>query len=403
MKSFFLIIRTFNSQLRLILCAQALVGLGMGVFTVLLNIYLKSLGLNEGTIGRLLAAQALSSAIASFPFGRLADRYSRKAAYISGISLLTFGFFIAASVEKLDYLWFAAIISGCGNGGLTVSVLPFLQENSRRRQRTYLFSVNFSISLFMGILAGFIAGWLPVIYLKFGLADSLQNPVILRGTLFAAIVFLVASLIPASRMSAEKIEIKTDVDPGKTDVVARAPWLLISKFMITYSLIGFGAGLIVPYFNLYFHDWTGATVPQIGMVFAIGQLGTALGGIFSPWFSKSIGLTNSVVLTEFLSLPFMLIMAYNHSLILCGAAFFFRGAFMNMAIPIRQRVLMERIPPKFRGLASASETASWSVSWAISMMVSGDMIQNLGYAFCLHTTFVLYLVSALLYWYYFRE
>ncbi len=420
MITYIVMAQTFSRPIRRLLVAQGMVGLGGGIFSVLLNLYLKSLGYDEEIIGRLLALQSATAAFASIPLGTLADRTSRRTAYLAGLAFLVVGSVICAQSEQLWILVIASAISGVGNGGMMVSVQPFLQENSRRRQRPYLFSVNFTIMLLMSIAAGVIAGWLPAWLNSLGIGLHPESVPTLRTVLLLGVGCMLLAFAPALRLPHAQPGTGTSNTlsaPRSTPLEAApaptppttAAWTdedrramaLITRFAIADILIGAGAGLIVPYFNLYFRDWVNASVAQIGTVFAVGQLGTALGGIASPWISRRFGLVGGVVWTQVLSLPFMLIMAWRHEYFICAVCYFFRGAFMNMNTPIRQGTLMELMPAPWRARAAAAESIAWNLAWSVSMLFSGGLIRTHGYDFCLHITFVCYLVSALLYYRFF--
>ncbi|RCK80017.1 MAG: Permease [Candidatus Ozemobacter sibiricus] len=401
MKStYLLMVLTFSPALRRMLAAQCLVGLGSGIFAVLFNLYLKSGGYQEDAIGRLLALQSLAAALASIPMGWVADRTSRRTAYLIGLSAISSGYFLASQSLAVGPIVLAAIIAGCGQGAMMVAVQPFLQEHSHRRQRPYLFSMNFSLVLAMNVLSGFLAGWLPGFFRSSAWMGPMTEHRSLQLSLLAGAGFIFLAILPGVRLSRSGPR-----PPGGTPIdvageAARA-WPLLTRFMMTSALIGAGAGMIVPYFNLYFRDWTGASIAQIGTVFALGQFGTAIGGISSPWLARRFGSARGVVLTQMLSLPFMAIMAWRHEFWLCALCFIFRGAFMNMSSPLRQETLMERIPPAFRARASAADSSAWNLAWAGSMFVSGGIIRHHGYAPCLAITFGCYLISSILYYIFF--
>ncbi len=422
MDSYWLIVQTFSPTLRRMLAAQGLVGLGAGMFAVLLNLYLRGAGYHEQTIGRFLAVQSVAAALASMPMGWLADRTSRRTTYLVGLAFLVTGYALVVFSYASTIVLLACMINGIGNGAMMVTIQPFLQENSRRRQRPFLFSLNFSMGLVMSIFAGLLAGWLPRLFHFLQLVPEHNETEALRFTLGVGVGFLVLAVWPALRLPRGVLGTpRLPVSDGKTSdncvsgggmsrpaqqgqsVSEPAPFSLMARFVITSGLIGLGAGLIVPYFNLYFRDWVGASVEQIGMVFASGQLATAIGGFLSPWLSRSLGLMGGVVLTQGLSLPFMAIMAWRHEFWVCGAAYFFRGAFMNMAIPIRQGMLMERIPAAWRARASALDSAAWNLCWAVSMFFSGGWIKNHGYDFCLGITFGCYALACTLFYLFFRD
>lgn len=405
MNQMLLMIRTFPTSIRRLFAAQALFGIGMGVFSVLLNLYLSSIGFSEEMIGRLLAFQSLCAAIASIPMGWLADQTTRRTTYLLGLTLLGAGFTTLASSRELNYLIAAVLLAGSGNGAMMVSVQPYLQENSRRRQRPYIFSVSFTLVWVTSILAGFIAGWLPRLLAWFNPALANIEADRLQYSLWIGVFFIFIALIPAQGMSTKsgKERPTPTQQSGHSERTGGGnPWKLIARFSLCNAFIGFGAGMIVPYFNLYFRDWVGASIPQIGMVFAMGQFGTAVGSISSPFIAKRIGLVRGVAISQLCSLPFMLLMAWQHELWLCSLCFIFRGAFMNMCTPMRHETTMEIVPPKHRARASAAESMSWNLSWATAMFFSGGIIKNYGYDTSLYIAFACYLISAMLYYRFFR-
>lgn len=404
MNTYVLIALTFSRPIRDMLAAQCLAALGTGMFSVLFNLYLKSSGYAEDAIGRILAIQALSAALASVPLARLADTVSRRACYILSLILLATGYALASSTTSFGLLVVAASLWGIGSGGQMVSVQPYLHEHSRRRQRSYLFSMNFTLTLTMFIIAGLLAGWLPTLAGGFGLMEALSEPERLRRCLQVGAGFAVLAAIfsrrlkePARHHPAGRVA----TSGGQTEPVP--PRSLIFRYVVTTALTGAGAGLIVPYFNLYFRDWVGSGVSEIGTVFALSQLTTAIGGALSPLMTRRVGLAAGVTLTQLASLPFMLVMAHTHEFLVCAGCFLFRGAFMNMGIPIREQLMMALVPAHLRASAAAAESISWFLSWGVVMSFSGTLIIHRGYPFCLYTTFVLYAASSFLFWHWFRE
>lgn len=400
MNKMLLIIRTFPASIKKLFMAQALLGIGTGVFAVLLNLYLREIGYSEEMIGRLLAAQSLCAAIMSVPMGWLADRASRRTTYLLGVFLLGCGFSLLGFSRELVPLFGAVFLAGTGNGAMMVSVLPYLQENGRQRQRKYIFSVNVTLMWTTSIFAGFIAGWLPKIFKMLNPAQAIIEADRLQYSLWVGIIFIFLALWPAQGLAGKLTAEGTGENSHKSSTPAVAiarPWLLIGRFAFCNSLIGFGAGMIVPYFNLYFRDWVGSSIPQIGFVFALGQFGTALGSILSPVIASRFGLIRGVVYSQLCSLPFMALMAWRHEFWVCALCFVFRGAFMNMCVPMRQETMMEIVPDHLRARASALDSMSWNLTWAVAMFFSGGIIKNWGYDVSLVIAFCCYLTSALIY------
>lgn len=395
------LLRSFSPAIKSLLLAQAVYGIGYGVFTVLLNLYLREIGYSESEIGRILALQTMCSALMSMPLGWLADHTSRKCTYITGIICIATGYSIICMSRAISFILPAVCISGTGLGALLVSVLPYLQENSDDKQRAYIFSLNSSLTWTTSIVSGFFAGWLPKLLVKaFPLSVSEETG--LQYSLWIGVLFILLTLIPAHRMkiiAAEEKKNSANSTYAKylEDEPEEIPIRLMVKFGSVNLLIGFGAGMIVPYFNLYFKDWCNASIPEIGTIFAIGQFGTALGTMLSPLLSKRAGLVKGVVLSQMLSLPFMIWMAFTHNFVICSICFVFRNAFMNLCTPIQQEILMKMIPRYMRARASAVNSMSWNFAWAIAMFFSGGIIKNYGYPSSLIIAATAYFAASCLY------
>lgn len=399
---------SFSPKIKFLLAAQGIFGIGNGIFSVLLNLYLREIGFPENIIGRLLAVQAMSAAISSVPMGSLADKTSRRTTYLCGLLLLGCGLSCVASTRSLPLLFLAVMLAGSGNGALLVSVQPYLQENSKNKQRPYVFSINYTLTWVTSILSGVIAGWLPKILQttiatgKSGVADSLQY------SLWFGVLFVFSALYPAyflarkakTKPSKEKLGKKTAETKNEKPY---NPWPIILRFNLCNALVGFGAGMVVPYFNLYFRDWVGSSIQDIGMVFAMGQLGTAIGSLCSPLLNQRIGLVKGVVVSQMLSLPFMIIMAISHNYAVCAVCFIFRSAFMNMSTPMKQEMTMEIIRPDYRARASAMDSMVWNLTWSLAMFFSGGIIKKFGYDFSLAVSFVTYLSSSIIYYLFFAK
>lgn len=409
MNKVFLLLKSFSPAIKSLLLAQGVYGLGHAVFALLLNLYLSGIGYSESQIGKILALQTLCSALMSMPLGWFADKTSRKHCYITGIICISLGYSGICLSRDIKYILSAVCISGTGLGALLVSVLPYLQENSEEKQRPYIFSLNSSLTWITSIASGFVAGWLPKFMVYLFPESEADLSIRLQYSLWIGVVFILLTLIPASRMKLGKDALLNEEKSSSSyekflaDEHEEKPIKLIAKFASVNLLIGFGAGMIVPYFNLYFRDWCNASIPEIGTIFAMGQFGTALGSMLSPFLSKKTGLVKGVVISQMLSLPFMLTMAFTHNFTICALCFIFRNAFMNMCTPIQQEILMKMIPRYLRARASAVNSMSWNLAWAVAMFFSGEVIKNQGYSKSLILAACSYFTASILYNHYFMK
>ena len=75
---------SFNKNVRLFMLANVLIQIGMGVFMVMYNLYIKELGMPETISGKVISMTALASAIMLIPAGFLSDKFGRKWMIVGG-------------------------------------------------------------------------------------------------------------------------------------------------------------------------------------------------------------------------------------------------------------------------------------------------------------------------------
>ena len=126
-----------------------------------------------------------------------------------------------------------------------------------------------------------------------------------------------------------------------------------------------------------------------------------LGIMAGPVLSRRFGMVRTIVWTQLLSIPFMIILAYTYSLPLAFMAFLVRGALMNLGQPIGSNFSMELVKKHEHGLVNALMMLGWTSSWMVSAVVGGNLIERYGYTLPLMITVVLYIVSSILYYLFF--
>jgi predicted MFS family arabinose efflux permease len=109
----------------------------------------------------------------------------------------------------------------------------------------------------------------------------------------------------------------------------------------------------------------------------------------------------SIVYTQLASIPFMLCLAFSYLLPLAVMAFLLRGALMNMSQPISTNFSMEKVNEKEQPLTNSLTALAWTLSWGISASFGGKLIQSSGYVLPLLIATGLYIISSILYFYFF--
>jgi len=128
-----------------------------------------------------------------------------------------------------------------------------------------------------------------------------------------------------------------------------------------------------------------------------------IGSLSGPVLAKKLGLVRTVVFTQLLSVPFLLILAYSYFLPLVFVAFVLRGGLMNLGVPIVNNMGMELSRKNEQGLVNALLMITWTSSWMVATAIGGYMIDRFGYTFTMNITIILYVISAVSYYGFFRK
>jgi len=186
-------------------------------------------------------------------------------------------------------------------------------------------------------------------------------------------------------------------------MLRRADAWLLTRLVLPKFITGLGAGLVIPFINLYFRDRFLLPPDRIGTIFAVAQAVTVVAFLVGPHLARRTGMIRAIAATELLSIPFFITMAYTQRLDLAIMAFWMRGALMNMNQPISGAFTMEMVRPEQQPLANALVEFAWHGAWMISTQIGGWMIEKNGFQLPMMITVGFYVVASLLYLTFFHD
>ena len=415
----------FQRNARLYLISNALSGVTAGILLVLYNLYLASLGYGADFIGTVLFVVTLGAGLAIFPAGICVDRFSGKAILIWSSVLIG----LAGAGQILFRQPLPLLVSGffVGIGAAFILVVnaPFLTLNSTPEERPHLFSMNIALSLITLVIGEILGGALPI---WFRTAPWLMAPLpswasLLLASqpdprsyqialLFAGIIaapsfiplFLMSNTRPHRRQADSSVVYQTQGMSGmlfQKFTMTQLKKVLVSPFFLLVMvqvLIGLGAGLFIPYFNLFFVKHLGASSALFGLIDGGANTITALLTLAAPLLAMRIGKVNTMVWTRLISIPLMLTIGLTSFLPLAAILYLFRQGTMDMSQGILQVFSMEAVPEQRRGLANISYQASFQVAEAVTTPIGGLMIVHLGYSSVFLLAAVFYLPAIGILW-----
>lgn len=379
--------------------ANVLIQVGMGVFIVMYNLYIKELGFPETLNGKIISMTSLASAIMLVPAGYLSDRLGRKGIIIIGALFAAGTLFYRSIVTGEQSLIYAAFFTGLFMALVQVSGVPFLAENSKASERMHLFSIHFSLMTIASVVGSLGGGVLADALHIVGNISTVDS--IMYVLIIGAIIFTMG-IVPLFQLKPIKIEADTEEHTAESEGNApsgfRKNLKVIVLFGVANLLIGTGSGLVIPYLNLYFSNRFGASNTYIGLILSLGSAMTAVAMLLGPALVKKVGKVKALVIFQLLSIPFLFITGYTNSLIIASIAFLMRQALMNAGNPIQSAIAMELVQDKYKGLANSVNQMVFNVGWASTGAISTGLVVTFGfywgYAYTFTITGILYIIAS---------
>ncbi len=392
-------IRAFKPNARLYLLNVILTGAVMGVFRLIFNFYALSLGFDEAVLGNLITTSSFVALIAALPMGYLADTIGRKGSLILSGVLLAVSIITMALWQTEASLYAMNVVSGLAQSLAGVTMSPFLMENSDEKERTYLFSFGQGLQMTMASVGNWLGGYLPTWMGQTQNISATSSPAYGYSILIAGIGAVIA-ILPLMFIKSPNISRSQRAVFAPIAYAAKNPGLL-TKIILPMLLTSLGAGLIMPFMNVFFRVVHHQPDPVIGTLFAWGSLAMGIGLLIAPPLADRTGKIQLVVITQALSIPFLILLGFSPIFWVGAASYYIRLALMNMSSPVYQTFVMEHVDPSGRATVASLTSMAWNFGWAFSPTISGWLQVKYGFGPAFAGTVTLYTISVLMYWAFF--
>lgn len=392
-------ISAFHPNARLYLLSVVLTGAALGVFRLLFNFYVLSLGYDEALLGTLITTSSLTALIAALPMGYLVDIIGQKRAMILG------GMFVILAIAVMVIFPSAAmfvamnVVLGLGQSLNGVAMGPFLMENSGEKERTYLFSFASGLNMASGFIGNWVGGYLPT-WMAAMRGGTATSPLAYGWSLGVIALAATGGLVPLLFLR------PVSLAHGQRSMFAPLSFFaknsrLLGRLILPMLIVSLGAGLIMPFMNVFFRQVHHQPDPVIGSMFAWGSLAMGIGLLLAPPLADRFGKIQMVVVTQALSIPFLFLLGFSPAFFLSAAAYYVRLTLMNMSGPVYQTFVMEKVDPSARATVASLVSMANNVGWAFSPQISGWIQVNYGFKPAFAATIFFYVVAIYLYWRYF--
>ncbi len=360
-----------SASVRRLLWVRGLRAFGDGYVSLLLPVYLISLGLSPFQVGIIATGTLLGSGILTLLVGLHAYRFRYRALLLVAAALMTATGLGFAAITSFWPLLIVAVVGTLNPSSGDVSVfLPLEHSVLARvvddRQRTAVFARYSLVGALVGALGALVSG-LPEI-----LATAMR---VSAQTAYQSMFVLYAALGAASALIYRKL-------PSGIAAEAEAPAAPLSEskrivytLAALFSLDAFGGGFVVQsLLALWLFEKYQLSMAVAGSIFFWTGVLSAFSYLVATRIAHRIGLVNTMVFTHLPSSVLLLLVPLAPSLAWAIALLLARSALSQMDVPTRSSYVMAVVAPNERAAAASITSVPRSLASAVSPLVAGYLL-----------------------------
>ncbi|OLD10906.1 MAG: hypothetical protein AUI93_06170 [Crenarchaeota archaeon 13_1_40CM_3_52_10] len=367
--------------------------IAIGYLLVYLTAFFPELNISAGVVGLLLGLEG-AMVLLSIPLGILSDRRGRKKLLLIGTSLVPLPIIMIALTVNVAILVIAAIILGVAESAALSTWNAIIADQTSLENRDASFSLSFILGNGAVAFGFLLPTFIPTIQSLTGLGSIPIHEDLL------VLVGLVSAITPVWLFRVLKDYNET---PNPTKLIRGKNFPTLIKFSGINSLIGLGAGFIIPLIPTWLFLKFGTPDTFSGPLLSLSNLTIALAAISSPRLSTRVGLVKAIVATQGFSTVFMLSLAFVPDVRLAGGLYIIRAALMNVSVPLQDSYLMGIMSQDERGLASAINTVIWRIPNSITTVIGGLILATGSFEIPFYLATVFYVISISLFYTQFKN
>ena len=366
-------------------------------FILILNIFLRKQGFSDPSIASLNSLRFIGALVFAVPLG----------IYIKGKKLKPFFVFAALIVPLTSILIIESVfynlstmiqlgflLWGIGVMLLRVCSLPFIIRITTPENSTEALSLSASTWAMATMLSGIIISGLDwVSFLVIGPYTFIFNERI--------ILWIITIMGSSAIFFALKIDETTPLNKSKKEIFSirkSYDWDMIFKAISPLVLIAIGAGLTIPFVNLFFNSVFGLSSSQYSLLGSFTALLVFIFSLLVPSLRKKYGYWMTIVVVQSLAILCLILMAmmelyaeFSFAFTIAIIAYILRQPLMHMAHPASNELMMNYVGKKNQELISAISSSLWSASWFFSAKLF-EWLRLLDYRY-----YEIFLITAFLY------
>ena len=350
---------------RLCLAGMSLMGIADGIFVVIFQFYLISLGFGSNEIGTIFMTRMVGVAILTLPMGVLSDRYGRARVLTGGLLFFIVGLAIIPFARTVEAFSLVLLLMGVAASAAVV-LGPIYSSFFRGEEMDRAFGIQGFLNIIassVGSLAGLIppmlvSGW------SVGTAESY------RLVLYVATAFYLTSM-PFFVLSATSAK-----EPAR----GSGPRLMIrsvgtvARFSVFSALNGLGYSVFFGLLSYYAYTRFAVDSAGVGVLLSATMLVNASAYLTAPRISGRVGTLRAISLSLGLCAPFYLLAAYAPSFATFSVVILAHIFLANICSPLSTSLYMKSLSDDEKGAATGASTVANMSFSALGTQLGGIMM-----------------------------
>jgi len=358
-------------NVRRLLFVRALRAFGDGYVSLLLPVYLLSLGLTPFEVGVIATATLLGSGALTLWVGLHAYRFRYRALLFAAAVLMTATGLGFATFTAFWPLLIVAFVGTLNPSSGDVSVfLPLEHAVLSRivddRRRTAVFARYSLVGALVAALGALCAGTPEFLVATFGInATSAYQSMFMLYALLGVGSAVVYRKLPVALVA------EAEAPAAPLSSSKRTVYLLAALF----SLDAFGGGFIVQsLLALWLLQKYQLSIAVAGTIFFWTGVFSALSYLVATRIADRFGLVNTMVFTHLPSSVLLILIPFAPSLGFAIALLLARSALSQMDVPTRSSYVMAVVAPSERAAAASITSVPRSLASAVSPLLAGYLL-----------------------------
>lgn len=363
---------------RRFLMTEAMYGIGIGMYSLVLNLHLLSKGMKEDEIGALTSIGILIMGALAIPVSLSANRIGRKRLLVSGILFIAAGTALYAVGKEPGVFYLAqALVSAGFTLVETTEVQLLFHYCASRKEEARAFSLMFAVFTAFTGAGTLAAGYLP------NRADSGEGYGL--TLLLAALVLVIHALVRGLWLPRER---RTIGAAGKAETVRgassprfrdRLPSGTLWLFSLFMMLLGAAIVITGSFLNVIVKYRLGWMDNQVSVLLAVGGAILFASSLLTPYVLERFGHHTAITTVFFVNMLVFASLYWAMPVWMFSVVFLIRGGGVTMLSNLLDSQLMSAFKEQERNLYAGMRSVFRSIGSSVAALLAGFILTGRDY------------------------